>query len=290
MYELLFELPWRADQFTKEEWLKGYTKARYGKEDSKLNKAWDILANTVYACPAASTQEGTTESVLCARPTEEIGSVSSWGSAKIYYDPTELRKAAELMLSVANKYKGNNNFEYDLVDVVRQTLADRSNSLHKEVIAAYRAGDKALYAKLSAKFLELVLLQDKLLSTRPEFMLGTWLERAKALGQNKEEKQLYEWNARTQITTWGDRNAADNGGLRDYSHREWAGLLKDFYYMRWKLYFSYLANKMEGKNPVRIDFYAIEEAWTKQLDTYPVKAQGEVVTTAKEVYKKAMSL
>lgn len=290
MYELLFELPWRADQFTKEEWLKGYTKARYGKEDSKLNKAWDILANTVYACPAASTQEGTTESVLCARPTEEIGSVSSWGSAGIYYDPAELQEVAELMLSVANKYKGNNNFEYDLVDVVRQTLADRSNSLHKEVIAAYRAGDKALYAKLSTKFLELVLLQDKLLSTRPEFMLGTWLERAKALGQNKEEKQLYEWNARTQITTWGDRNAADNGGLRDYSHREWAGLLKDFYYMRWKLYFSYLANKMEGKNPVRIDFYAIEEAWTKQLDTYPVKAQGEVVTTAKEVYKKAMSL
>ncbi len=29
------------------------------------------------------------------------------------------------MLSVAEQYKGNNNFEYDLVDIVRQSNADK---------------------------------------------------------------------------------------------------------------------------------------------------------------------
>nr|AIA89003.1 NAGLU [uncultured Prevotella sp.] len=31
MFELMTELPWRPDKFTKEEWLKGYLSARYGK-------------------------------------------------------------------------------------------------------------------------------------------------------------------------------------------------------------------------------------------------------------------
>jgi alpha-N-acetylglucosaminidase len=42
-----------------------------------------------------------------------------------YYDPTSTEEAARLMVQVADKYRGNNNFEYDLVDVVRQSLADR---------------------------------------------------------------------------------------------------------------------------------------------------------------------
>lgn len=33
MYELVMELPWRPDRFTKEEWLKEYVKARYGVDD-----------------------------------------------------------------------------------------------------------------------------------------------------------------------------------------------------------------------------------------------------------------
>lgn len=80
----------------------------------------------------------------------------------------------------------------------------------------------------------MILLQDELLATRPEFKVGTWIARARSLGGTPEEKELYEWNARVQITTWGNRLAADEGGLRDYAHREWNGILKDFYYMRWK--------------------------------------------------------
>ena len=37
MYELLMELPWRPERFTKEDWLKGYVKARYGKDDCQIS-------------------------------------------------------------------------------------------------------------------------------------------------------------------------------------------------------------------------------------------------------------
>lgn len=285
MYELLLELPWRSEKFTKEEWVKGYVKARYGQEDVRLQQAWQLLAQTAYNCP--DIREGTVESVFCARPAEEIRSVSSWGSSRMFYDPAQFCRAAEAFLAVAKEYAGNNNFEYDLTDVVRQVLADRGNRLQQEITLAYRAKDKAAFRQLSEKFLQLILVQDSLLSARREFRVGYWTEQARKIGETEEEKQLYEWNARVQVTTWGNRLAADEGGLRDYSHREWAGLLKDFYYKRWKAYFEILARRLEGTEAEDIDWYAFEEPWTHQQDSYSAQPQGNVVETAAWAYQRA---
>ena len=35
-------------------------------------------------------------------------------------------------------------------------------------------------------------------------MLGPWLEMAKALGRNDEEKALYEYNARNQVSIFSE--------------------------------------------------------------------------------------
>ncbi len=39
-------------------------------------------------------------------------------------------------------------------------------------------------------------------------------------------------NAMRLITTWGPRQASENGGLHDYSYRQWAGMLISFYLPR----------------------------------------------------------
>lgn len=283
MYELLLELPWRKTPFTKEEWLRGYVKARYGKDDPRLQEAWQILGRTVYNCPVV--QEGTTESVFCARPALAISGASSWGTSEMYYAPGETRRVAALFLEVSGQYKGNNNFEYDLADIMRQAIADKGNVLQKKVTEAYRAQDKMAFRSLSREFLQLILWQDSLLATRPEFRLGTWLVRAKAKGETETEKQLYEWNARVQITTWGNRKAADEGGLRDYSHREWAGLLKDFYYPRWKAYFDLLKRRLEGEEVEDIDWYALEEPWTLRNNSYDSVAEGNITEVAPFLFR-----
>lgn len=146
-----------------------------------------------------------------------------------------------------------------------------------------------MFRTLSREFLDMLLLQDRLLSSRPEFMLGSWLQQARNLGTTPEEKQLYEWNARTLITVWGDRNAADNGGLRDYSHREWSGLLRDFYYPRWKAWFDELEKRMDGSTPKQIDWFALEEPWTRLQNDYPTMAITEPVPVAREVFEKAFN-
>ena len=61
-------------------------------------------------------------------------------------------------------------------------------------------------------FIDLLKDMEEILSTNKNFLLGPWLESAKALATNEEEKKIYEFNARNQITLWGP-----NGEILDYA-------------------------------------------------------------------------
>lgn len=284
MFELMCELPWRPEKFTKEEWLKDYLFARYGVRDEKITQAWSILADGIYNCPFGNNQQGPHESIFCGRPGLNNFQASSWSKMQNYYDPTSTEAAARLMLEVADKYKGNNNFEYDLVDIVRQSLSDRGRIVYNQTIADFKSFDKKSFAAHSQEFLNILLAQNRLLGTRSEFRVGRWIEQARNLGTTPEEKDLYEWNARVQITTWGNCVCANDGGLRDYAHKEWNGLLKDFYYKRWAAYWQTLQDVLDGKPMVELDYYAMEEPWTLAHNPYASQPEGDCVSVAKEVF------
>ena len=285
MYELLCELPWREQRFSKDEWLEGYLKARYGKSDSQVSQAWMLLSNTIYNCPAASTQQGTHESILCARPSWKAYQVSSWSEMSDYYDPADVIRAAGMMVEAAERFRGNNNFEYDLVDIVRQAVAEKGRLMYRVLVDAYKAGDRELFKLSSDRFLRLILMQDRLLATRPEFKVGRWLESARNLGSSVDEKDWFGWNARVEFPTWGCGVGADDGGLHDYAHREWNGLLRDFYYLRWKTWLDEQLKSFEGGQPKAIDFYALEEPWTLKHNSYASEAEGNPVDIACEIYR-----
>ena len=283
MFELMSELPWRAEKITKEDWIREYCYARYGVHDATIEKAWTLLAQSIYNCPKGNIQQGTHESIFCARPSLNSYQVSTWSLMSNYYDPEDTRQAAILLTSVAEKYRGNNNFEYDLVDICRQALADQGRKQYLKAMADYKSFSRQEFKKDSDRFLKMILLQDKLLGTRQEFRLGHWIEEARSLGKTAEEKDLYEWNARVQITTWGNRICADNGGLHDYGHKEWQGVLKDFYYLRWSTFMKSPASQLSLQDTPRIDWYGLEESWTLQKNPYSSKAEGSPIDVAKEV-------
>ena len=310
MFEMMSELPWRPEIINKEEWLKTYTKARYGSDEPDIQNAWRILANSIYNCPAGNNQQGPHESIFCARPSLNNFQVSSWSKMKNYYAPEATFMAATLMNKAAEKFRGNNNFEYDLVDITRQAVADQARIIYQMAVAAYKACSLKLFNHYTNIFLTLIDAQDRLLATRPEFRVGRWTQMARDCGENEQESNLYEWNARVQITTWGNRYCADVGKLRDYAHKEWQGILHDFYRMRWVSYFEMLRNDLKqssaenlellgtGKysnktadelmqlarpQELTIDYYAMEEPWTKQTKEYSPMPAGDPVDVAAEV-------
>lgn len=283
MYELLCELPWRSETFTKEDWLKDYVAARYGGFNQELYDAWTALSNSIYNCPPASTQQGTHESVFCARPSDDVYQVSSWSEMRDYYQPMEVIEAAKTFASVAHRYRGNNNYEYDLVDILRQALAEKGRMVYRMMVSAKQAREKSLFVECSNRFMQLLMLQDRLLSTRPEFGLATWVQQARSWGDTPDEKQLYEWNAKVQITTWGNKQAADDGGLHDYAHKEWSGLLSGFYAMRWQAYIDATLKNWDSPDASPIDYYPLEEEWAARPFATPLKPENSAVDVAKEV-------
>ena len=286
MYELLSELPWRDAKFSWKEWLHDYVEARYGNiNNAKVHDAWLLLARSVYGAGAKIVEQGCHESVLCARPALDVYQVSSWSEMEEFYNPDDVIRAARLMVEASHEVKANDNFRYDLVDVTRQAIAEQARYVYDEIVAAYKAKDRKMFDYTTKRFLDILLQQDRLLSSMPDFMVGGWIRSARNLGQNEQERNHYEWNARVQITTWGNRSAAERGGLREYAHKEWNGVLADFYYPRWKAYFEALAATLDGKPMKDIDFYAMDEKWTLLHNVYPYEAQGDAVEFAQTAFE-----
>ncbi len=258
MYELVYELPWRDEAFDTGEWLSGYLKARYGTDTlpSDTRRGWEALRATVYNAPTDYRGEGTVESLFCARPRWGVSSASTWGSSKLFYDADSTAVAAAAMAAGC----GNTNYRYDSADIQRQANADRGNVLLSRMAQARELGDTAALLALSDEFLNLILVQDSLLSQQPDMCVDTWLDAASALaGSDPAARELYRRNAAMLVTVWGDSIAANSGGLHDYSHREWAGLLRELYYPRWKAFFD-----SELRGAPKPDFYRMEVEWVER--------------------------
>ncbi len=298
MYELMCELPWRSERVTKEQWVSQYVRARYGKQNQSIDEAWQILVREIYNCPRGNNQQGPHESIFCSRPSLDCFQASSWSKMANYYDPRSTADATRKMLAAAHELEGNDNYRYDLVDITRQAIADEARIVYNRCVADFKSFDKRSFKTDTERFMALLDMQDRLLGSRREFRVGHWTQQAISLAESDEEKRLYEWNARVQITTWGNRYCADTGGLRDYAHKEWQGLLKDFYRPRWEHYWSVLQQELDGKLPVlpvgnsstptagnpatSIDWYAMEEKWTVDRTAYSPNPVGDEISLARE--------
>ncbi len=284
IYELLFETKWHHQKINLDKWISQYVKRRYGSKNENIYKAWQLLRNTVYGKKMGRPQyqQGTSESILCARPAMNIERVSSWGTSKLYYNPAELLKVWTLFINEVENFENSKGFQYDLLDISRQVLANYAQILYQKIKLDYKKQDKKAFQKDTKAFLELLDDQDTLLSSHQNFMVGKWLENAKSRATNDAEKALFEYNARTQITTWSFQDS----NLHEYGHREWSGLLSNFYKPRWRLFFNYLQAKLNGKNPPKPNFYIFEKVWTKKTDLFPNKAIQNPVKQSVKIYRK----
>ena len=279
-YDILFELPWYAEKPNGKEWMKNYATSRYGVDNENAQMAWEKLRVSALNCQTAL--QGPHEAVLCARPSLTVDRVSSWGGSTIFYNPQDVVNAAFLLLNA--NLKGE-NYSYDLTDIARQALTDYGYALLRSVNEAYVSGDSIAFKQRRDTFLDLILDLDRLLSTNKDFMLGRWTNLARGIadempGTTKADKDWLELdNARTLITTWGNRNASNYGGLRDYSYREWGGMMKDYYYPRWKTYFD----NMSASH----DWFAMEWEWAHNAKlSYSDQPVGETADVAAELFSK----
>ena len=280
MYELVSELPWMDGSCDWKEWLQRFVSYRYGNRHSESAKAaWQLLAQSIYGAGGANRQQGTTESLFCARPSDNPANASTWANAEPYYKSTDVLDAAALLAAAAPELASNPHYQYDLVDITRQAVAEAGRLEAARFSEAATNGDSAAYRHASTRFLNLIMLQDSLLSTTSDFRLGSWTEAARKAAASPQMTEEMERDARRLITTWGSRNASEQGKLHDYAHREWQGLLADFYYPRWKCWFETRLSNW-GRPTPSIDFYSMEHKWAEEAGRYSSRPSGDPVATA----------
>ena len=254
-YDLIYQLPWmngvKPDVAA---WVDNYAEARYGQDNKVIKEAWSLLRQGPLNYGADGIQ-GPVEDVWAARPNLDANKASSWGKtladAGGTYTPARrqmlidavyklIDQEDELALEDGSIYKSNYN--YDLVEFGGGVMADYAYDLLLGIRAAKNAEgtNGATYKARRDAFLQLILDMDAFRGTNLNFRLGKWTQEARAAageveGATTATPDWYEYNnARTILTTW----SSPGTNLNDYSYRSWQGLLKDYYYKRWKYYFD----------------------------------------------------
>lgn len=285
LYELMTDNIWRSEVIDLTSWLPKFVNNRYGKKDPHALKAWDILRKTVYNVPADKYIRDGAESIIQARPT--LDSMTRWTKTTLNYEAKDLLPAWDELIRAIPTCKTSDGFQYDLIDVTRQVLANYALPLQRKFVAAYKKKDPASFQQETKQFIQLIDDMDKLLATRKDFLLGPWVSQARQWGTNPKEKALYEMNAKDLITLWGDAK----NPLHEYACRQWSGLLSDFYKPRWQRFFikaqqSLIENKTLDVASFDSEISQWEWKWVNQRKDYPVNTSGEPIKTAIEMYQK----
>ena len=282
MYELMMQHVWQSDTIVVEDWLKKYIRNRYGSANKNMLDAWQILRATVYN--GKEIRDGA-ESIITGRPT--LDSATVWTRTKLNYSRASLLPAWDLFIKEIPACGDYDGFQYDLVDLTRQVLANYAYPLQKKWVKAFEEKDAVAFEKYSRQFIGLISDMDALLATRKDFLLGPWIADARRCGITPDEKNLYEKNARNLITLWGDVNSP----LHEYSCRQWSGLLNSFYKPRWEQFFEKLQQSIQTRKLIDIPAFdqqvrSWEWRWVNEQKAFPEEVNGSSIAVAKRLYDK----
>ena len=289
MHEFLFARAWEGAACDPDAWYKTEAQAHAGGADPAAEDGFRIfwkeaLGNRVL---------NSCSDVFTIMP-RFMGGGRGCSAPLQVYDQAALGKAWKRMLEASPETRKHQGYQLDLADMSRIALANLGYHVREQLLDAWRKGDAAAYKRHSARFLEIGADLDALLGTRPEYLLGYWVDQARAWGKDTAEADYYEKNARTIVTTWMGRSHF----LNDYADRTWNGMVKEFYLVRWKMYLDAMGAAVDaaqgtGKAPAdtgAIVYPKIQDFEWQFAQTaggkFKARAQGDTCEVSKRLFEK----
>ncbi|XP_070582763.1 alpha-N-acetylglucosaminidase [Erythrolamprus reginae] len=278
IYELITDLGWLREPVNLQQWVAAYSTERYGVKNMQVIKAWQLLFQSVYNCSGPCVNHN--HSPLVHRPSFRM-------NTEVWYNESDVYKAWQLFQNASGELGNSSTFCYDLVDVVRQVLQQRVSDYYLEIKQAFQ---KRMLSQLlvtgSVLIFDLLPELDALLSSDGRFLLGRWLEAAHKMATSKKEEEFYDFNARNQLTLWGP-----DGNILDYANKQLAGLMLDYYRMRWKLFIITLVKCLDSGTPFHQDQFnqaiiKAERGFIYNGKQYPSKPIGNTLDIATKIYLK----
>ncbi|GGH09388.1 alpha-N-acetylglucosaminidase [Silvibacterium dinghuense] len=295
-FDLYTEMAWHQEPVDLENWFGEYAHRRYGADDPHARAAWQVLLHTAYGYRADGVnghgeRDAAADSLFNAQPSLDTTHAAGPSPDELRYNPSDLNSALTELLQVAPALRSSSTYQYDLVDVARQVLANSARTLLPQIKSAYERKDKAEFDRLTSEWLQRMQLEDALLATNQWFLLGRWLSWVPQWASSPEELIRLNFDARSILTTWGDRKASDDGDLHEYADKDWSGLINSYYQPRWKLYFDSLdASLTSGQPPRPIDWFTVGDQWNHATESFPAEPHGDAYLQATEVARELQLL
>ncbi|MFE5872997.1 alpha-N-acetylglucosaminidase [Streptomyces roseifaciens] len=284
---LFGDLAWTDGRVDLEDWFARWPRYRYGAADRHAARAWDVLRRTAYGTTREDGWSEAADGLFGARPDLAVTRAAAWSPRQLRYDPDVFDEALPELLAVAPALRRSSAYRYDLLDVTRQSVANRSRTLLPRIKDAFEEGDRSRLRDLTRQWLDWMALLEETVATDEHHLLSRWTTAARAWGSSPAERDRLEHDALTLLTTWGPRPSADGGKLHDYANREWSGLVGGLYRRRWTAYFKELdASLSARRKPKPIDWYALEEDWIRHRPAVRTKPAGDVVKVARKVARR----
>ncbi len=283
MYEMLFDRVWAGPNLQLPDWMRDEARARAGGPDASVEQAWQLLREKVLVDSANPI--GCQGVVFQNRNPSLRGEHQNMLSARIAYTNADLVRAWQLFLQAGPAARESSAYQRDLVDTTRQALGNIGAIFRSRMADAYDRKDAAAFKQAAAQFMALGHDLDKFLGTDSDYLLGKWLDDAKAWAGNSSERAYYETDARSIITVWG-------GDLTDYAGRQWNGLMDDYYLPRWQMFIDATSSELAGGKPA--DRQTLQEQWrehnlkfaTTAGGHYPAKPHGDFFSMSRALYQK----
>jgi len=279
---------WSASPIDLEAYFHDWATIRYsdsnttsGPLPAQIYETWEILLRTVYNNTNLTSAQAVTKSIFELAP-NATGLVNRTGHhpTTITYDPSTLVEAWQTFISASNSTPAlwsNKAYQFDLIDISRQVLANTFNPLYSAFIAqtnltnldttnkSTRNASIAAATQTQSQMLSLLTTIDTLVqftpSKSPESSLPAWISTARSWADgNATISDFYAYNAINQVTLWGPM-----GEISDYASRQWAGLVGGYYLPRWQIFTdAYLDALKTGHAVNQTQLHAGLLSWEEQ--------------------------
>uniref|UniRef100_A0A8D2L159 Alpha-N-acetylglucosaminidase n=1 Tax=Varanus komodoensis TaxID=61221 RepID=A0A8D2L159_VARKO len=278
MYELMTDLGWHKEPINLMEWVANYATQRYGAMNAQATQAWQLLLRSAYNCSGVCINHN--HSPLVHRPSLRM-------NTELWYNRSDIYEAWRLLQSAASTLGTSSTFCYDLVDVARQAVQQLVSDYYMEIKQAFESHTLPLLLTAGGVLVyDLLPELDALLSSDRRFLLGSWLEAACTMATSAREADLYDLNARNQLTLWGP-----SGNILDYANKQFGGLVLDYYGMRWSLFVSTLVKCLNTGTPFHQSqfneaVFQVEQGFIYNGKRYPDTATGNTLDIATKIFLK----
>ncbi|MBE9488139.1 MAG: alpha-N-acetylglucosaminidase C-terminal domain-containing protein [Bacteroidetes bacterium] len=189
----------------------------------------------------------------------------------------------KLYLNSASKYSMNENYICETLSFTQKAVYNYCDEMLNRIVASVDSKSKKMFVKEKDSFLNVLLALDELYMTREEFNFAKDIEMARKWGATFEEQSFYDGDVREYATIFGDRYSSNMLKNNDAMFSQKGGILADYYYRRWLLFFNWIENSMNNKIDTDIDFYGVGLEWTKKRNFFEEQPFSSTILKAVEV-------